>query len=395
VSAVTRPGRVAPIAAVALGVLTIGLTVANVPLDRLAHQPGNALDYLAAVSLEGTGAAVGALLAARRPRNPIGWLLLLIFLTVASPYGQYAILDYRMHHGSLPLGGVAVVLLADWPVWIALIAILLWLFPDGRLPAGRWRPAVAALLTAAVLLGLTATAALALAVAGHRLPVGAAGNLTAQPAGGWAVLTHVTGIALWSSLVIWLIVQVPRYRRAPRERRQQLKWLYGGALVFLVGVVLPPSPWWLSDVGEIMATALPVCIGVAVLKYRLYEIDRIISRVIAYAIITAVPAGVFAGLVVLATQVLPVRTPVAVAASTLVAAALFNPLRRRVQHAVDRRFNRARYDAEAVVADFTARLRHTVDLDMVRGDLVGAVHAAFEPAHVSVWLTAGTGSGRP
>ena len=125
------------------------------------------------------------------------------------------------------------------------------------------------------------------------------------------------------------------------------------------------------------------------LKYRLYDIDRIISRVISYAIITAVLAGVFAGLVLLATVVLPFKTPVAVAAAALAAAALFNPLRRRVQHAVDRRFNRARYDAEAVVAAFTARLRQTVDLDTMRGDLLGVVHEAFQPAHLSVWL-AGT-----
>ena len=134
---------------------------------------------------------------------------------------------------------------------------------------------------------------------------------------------------------------------------------------------------------------LPVCVGVAVLKYRLYDIDRIISRVISYAIITAVLAGVFAGLVLLATVALPVNAPVAVAAATLAAAALFNPLRKRVQHAVDRRFNRARYNAEAIVAAFTARLRQTVDLGTVQGDLVGVVHEAFHPAHVSVWL-AGT-----
>ena len=137
-----------------------------------------------------------------------------------------------------------------------------------------------------------------------------------------------------------------------------------------------------------------MCIGVAVLKYRLYEIDRIISRVISYAIITAVLAGVFAGVVVLATEALPFKTPVAVAASTLVAAALFNPLRRRVQHMVDRRFNRARYDAEAVVAAFTARLRQTVDVDTLQGDLTDVVHRAFQPAHVSVWLTPGP-SGEP
>ena len=116
---------------------------------------------------------------------------------------------------------------------------------------------------------------------------------------------------------------------------------------------------------------------------------RIISRVISYAIITAILGGIFAGLVVLTTQVFPFKTPVAVAASTLVAAALFNPLRRRVQQAVDRRFNRAHYNAEAVVAAFTMRLRQTVDLDVVRADLVDAVQQAFEPAHVSVWLAAG------
>jgi hypothetical protein len=141
-----------------------------------------------------------------------------------------------------------------------------------------------------------------------------------------------------------------------------------------------------NDLGELAAAAFPVCIGVAVLKYRLYEIDRIISRVISYAVITAVLAGVFAGLVLLATVVLPFKTPVAVAAATLAAAALFNPLRKRVQHAVDRRFNRARYDAEAIVAAFSGRLRRTIDLDTIRGDLVGVVHEAFQPAYVSVWL---------
>jgi hypothetical protein len=243
-----------------------------------------------------------------------------------------------------------------------------------------------AVLSAGIVLGLAATAVGYLAVAGQAMPVDAAGNLTAKPAGPWQVVAPVLVIGLGASLITWLIVQVARYRRMTRERRQQLKWLCGGAVVFLIGVVLPSSPPWLNDLAETLAMALPVCIGVAVLKYRLYEIDRIISRVIAYAIIRAVPAGVFAGLVVLTTQVLPVRTPVAVAASTLVAAALFNPLRRRVQHAVDRRFNRAHYDAEEILAVFTGRLRQTVDLGTVQGDLVTAVHRAFEPAHVPVWL---------
>ena len=133
---------------------------------------------------------------------------------------------------------------------------------------------------------------------------------------------------------------------------------------------------------------LLVCIAIAVLKYRLYDIDRIISRVISYLIITAVLAGVFAALVLFATGVLPVKAPVSVAAATLAAAALFNPLRRRVQHAVDRRFNRTRYNAEMVVASFTARLRQTVDLDTMQAELLSTVHHAFQPAHVSIWSAA-------
>jgi hypothetical protein len=133
--------------------------------------------------------------------------------------------------------------------------------------------------------------------------------------------------------------------------------------------------------------ALPVGIGVGILKYRLYEIDRIISRTLAYALVTGLLVGVYAGLVLLATDVLALASPVAVAASTLVAAALFSPLRRRVQQVVDRRFNRARYDADKTVTAFAARLKDAVDLDTVRDDLSSVVHQALEPAHVSVWIS--------
>jgi len=132
---------------------------------------------------------------------------------------------------------------------------------------------------------------------------------------------------------------------------------------------------------------LPVSIGVAVLKYRLFDIDRIISRTLAYASVTGLLVGLYAGLVLLATQVLQVHTPVAVAAATLAAAALFNPVRRRVQLRVDRRFNRARYDADQMVAVFAARLKDTVDLDSVRDDLASVASQALEPAHVSVWIS--------
>jgi hypothetical protein len=147
-----------------------------------------------------------------------------------------------------------------------------------------------------------------------------------------------------------------------------------------------------SVVGEILGiglAALPVGIGVGILKYRLYEIDRIISRTLAYAIVTGLLVGIYAGLVLLATQVLQFHSSVAVAISTLTAAALFNPLRRRVQHAVDHRFNRARYDADQTVTAFAARLKDAVDLDSVRADLAAVVENALEPAHVSVWIRAG------
>ena len=132
--------------------------------------------------------------------------------------------------------------------------------------------------------------------------------------------------------------------------------------------------------------AIPLSIGVAVLRYRLFDIDRIVSRTLAYAIVTGLLVGVYAGIVLLATDVVSINAPVAVAASTLAAAALFNPLRRRVQRVVDRRFNRARYDADKTVAAFTVRLKDAVDLDSVRDDLLSAVQQALEPAHLSVWL---------
>jgi hypothetical protein len=189
--------------------------------------------------------------------------------------------------------------------------------------------------------------------------------------------------------------QVFSWRRSVGDRRQQLKWLMAGAVIGLVGVMLivfgPPndqlSGRFARDLAFVALGALPVSIGVGILKYRLYEIDRIISRTLAYAIVTGLLVGVYAGLVLLATQVFRVHTPVAVAASTLAAAALFNPVRRRVQQDVDRRFNRARYDADQTVAAFAARLKDAVDLDSVRDDLAGVVHQALEPAHVSVWIS--------
>jgi hypothetical protein len=159
----------------------------------------------------------------------------------------------------------------------------------------------------------------------------------------------------------------------------------------VLAVVFVASIWVNSAAVNILQSLAFVClwtaIAVAVLKYRLYDIDRIISRTLAYTIVTGLLVGVYAGLVLLATHVLSFHSTVAVAASTLAAAALFTPLRRRVQRAVDRRFNRARYDADQTMAAFAARLKDAVDLDAIRDDLAGVVHQALEPAHVSVWIS--------
>jgi len=204
------------------------------------------------------------------------------------------------------------------------------------------------------------------------------------------VLMVAAGLAAVLSLAF-------RYRRAGTAERAQLKWLvYAGVLVvaaILIG--LGPVVWIMGpgNAANNLQNALssgavalvPVAIGVAVLRYRLYDIDRIISRTLAYAIVTGLLIGIYAGLVLLAEQVLGLHSAVAVAAATLIAAGLFNPVRRRVQHRVDRRFNRSGYDAETTVAAFAARLKDAVDLDTVRSDLASVVQTTLEPTQVRVW----------
>jgi hypothetical protein len=204
---------------------------------------------------------------------------------------------------------------------------------------------------------------------------------------GLAGLLGCVVIAVWSLLV--------RARRGTSVERQQIKWLaYAGCLVaatLVPSTILSLSTGTAARIAEgalmVAIVTVPVAVAVAVLKYRLYDIDRVISRTLAYAIVTGLLAGIYAGLVLLATQVFRFHSTVAVAASTLAVAALFNPLRRRVQHVIDRRFNRARYDADRTVAAFAARLKDEVDLDSIRDDLAGAVHQTLEPAHVSVWIS--------
>jgi hypothetical protein len=202
---------VAQAAAVAFGVFTLAVALASVPLDAAARQPGPnglvALAFTAVIMVPAVG--VGTLLAARRPRNPLGWLLLAIFLLAVARAGDYAIIDYRMHHGTLPLGSVAVVLLTIWPVWLVLIAIMLGVFPDGVLPAGRRRRVSVILVTVGLLMAVAATVAGAASVAGHAVVVDATGNLANTTTGLTAALQGLTAIGALTSLVAWLAVQVP------------------------------------------------------------------------------------------------------------------------------------------------------------------------------------------
>jgi hypothetical protein len=326
----------------------------------------------------------GFVLASRRPENPIGWLFLVAGLALglggfANPYALHALI---VDPGSLPAGRLFGWLTNWlWAIPTAMLAFLFLLFPTGRLRSRRWRPAawfvggVFALLAVWLLIGATRLWA-------H--PFTSSSPLTGPNAFVWRLM----GFLISAALLVSVTALVVRFVRSSGEERLQLKWCATAALVLMV--VFVASIWlnWAAvNVAQTLAFLwLWTAIAVAVLKYRLYDIDRIISRTLAYAIVTGVLVGVYVGLVLLATRVLPLSSPVAVAASTLAAAALFSPLRRRVQQVVDRRFNRARYDADQTIAAFAARLNDAVDLDTIRGDLIAVAHRVLEPAHVSVWI---------
>jgi hypothetical protein len=401
-AAAAQPVRLArrlatPRTALVLALLTLAVTVATIVLAVLDHSVsagGGGAPFL----IPGFG-IVGAVVARRQPRNPIGWCMLgaAVFLAGSALASSYSVLDYRHHHARLPLGPVAVLLQPGWAPAIILFALSLVLFPDGRLPSGRWRIPLFALVTSAAVWLAGAYALAADVIVSHDVRIDSTGNLVQgdHPTGNWTwfpVSQAVFFAILAGVAAAWLVGQIPVYRRATGVRRAQLKSLLLGAGTALVGGMLAITQsgsggfYVVGVVGTIGLLGLPIGIGVGILRYRLYEIDRLISRTLSYALLTGLLVGVFVGLVLLTTRVLPFSSPVGVAASTLAAAGLFSPLRVRLQRLVDRRFNRARYDAEATVAVFGARLRNAVDVDTVLDELAAAAGGSLQPAHVSVWV---------
>lgn len=340
--------------------------------------------------------SVGALLAIRRPGNPIGWLFLtcgtgFILAIFATEYvDRHIILD-----ANLPA-----IVLVDWmgtwsltlSVSLAVLGIPL-LFPDGHVPGPRWRP----LAWASAVLLVVGGVAQALIDTSHgyvgRLPNpvgigGFAGDVAKLVTDAYLPAVVVLGLLSIASLI-------SRFRYARDAERQQIKWfLFAG--VFLISAIVIAlattleAAWYAVFVGLAL---LPVAAGVAILRYRLYEIDRLVSRTIAYAALTGglvlVYVVVNLGLTTTALSSVTSGNSVAVAASTLVVAALFTPVRRRVQHVVDRRFDRARYDAERTALEFSTRLRDEVDMGAVTADLDATVRSAVAPTQVTLWLRAG------
>lgn len=346
---------------------------------------------------------VGGLLAARRPRNAVGWICLasgacwtLTFFS--DPYRAYGL----QTHGRPPP-------LSDWINligWVPAVGLLgtflLLLFPTGHLPSRRWRPVawlaggVIAVLHVAITFGPSDPS-------GTMLDVPDAFHVL-RPA---AMALSPLIVLLPLSILVSVASLVARYRRAGVVEREQIRWIvYAGMIVALTyGVTVPaslvfdgpggsvPVPVGILQTLTLMSFAtVPIAVGVAVMRFRLFAIDRLISRTLAYSIVTMLLGCAFAVVLILPSSVLKLRSDPLVALATLVVAVLFRPLRTRVQGWVDRRFHRARYDAEVAIASFMARQREQVDVDALIAGLCDAVEQAMKPEHVSVWMLPGRGS---
>ncbi len=357
---------------------------------------------------------VGALIASRRPHNPIGWILLVdgllwMLLDTLDYYGTYGVAK----PGSVPFP-VAIASLSNW-LWVPAVGLLgtyvFLLFPDGRLPTRRWRPL--AWLSGAVMVLLSIGGILKPGPLGNLELLKGVQNPFGLEAARWLseaalVVLPLLALCIFTSALSLVL----RYRRSGGEEREQIKWIaFAGSFlgmlylaVISVGLVVrlvsgPEAPfvgdrsWWgllLEYLLVLSFAAVPVAIGFAVLKYRLYAIDVIINRTLVYGSLTAMLVALYFGGIVVLQRLFVVLTgeksTLAVVASTLLIAALFTPLRRRIQSFIDRRFYRSKYDARKTLEAFSAKLRDETDLDTLRDDLVGVVRETMQPAHVSLWL---------
>jgi hypothetical protein len=278
-----------------------------------------------------------------------------------------------------------------------LLPLAIALFPDGALPRkwhwAFWLYAADGLLFLGITFSLDVTGVLA-----RHMTLNTSGELAVfedASRNRWERLSTHVALPIYVVLATVLLAsQIAAYRHSKGDRRAQLKWLMVGGAIAVVSVVVSltlsnseqPIVRAVANFGFVGVLALPVSLCVGILKYRLYEIDRLISRTLSYAIVTGLLAGVYVGMIALTTRLIPLSSSVGVAASTLVSVGLFTPVRRRVQHGVDRRFNRTRYDAEAMVAIFSNRLRDAVQLETVRADLLNVVSSALEPSYLSLWI---------
>jgi hypothetical protein len=346
---------------------------------------------------------VGAIIASRRSHNPIGWLLCAVGLVfgVALFASEYAIYSLLVASGSLPAGEAVALGNPLWVLGFNLIVLMLILFPTGQLPSTRWRWVVYLYLTLA-LAEVVAMLFLPGPLEGLDLienPLGIEGlPIGRKPVQG---LVFTGGLVASGTLIL-------RLRRGSWVERQQIKWLAYAAVAATGGSILTYTPpeaigsRWVTSVGyvllELGVLGIPISIGIAILRYRLYEIDTLINRTLVYGTLTATLAAVYFGGVAITQALFRALTgqqeqpQLAVVVSTLVIAALFNPLRRRIQGFIDRRFYRRKYDAVKTLETFSTKLRDETDLDALSDDLVGVVRETMQPAHVSLWLRPDTDS---
>jgi hypothetical protein len=331
-------------------------------------------------------ATIGLVMALRRPANPIGWLFAASGLawSVTIPFDPW-VTQLILDHRPLPLAAQVGALVGEfnWAPAIAFgITLPALLVPDGRLRSPRWRPVVAAAVAGPVL-GMLGSSFLPGKLEETVVPIDNPFGRTGV-VGTVAAVVGFTGLGLWFiSMLAALVSLVLRFRASRGTERQQLRWVVAGATGAVAGLVVGIAGVELTYPAVL---CLPVGVAVAVLRYRLWDLDRLVSRTVTYALVTALLVVPYLLILPAATRLAGGSGSLAVAAATLAAAALFQPLRRRVQDLVDRRFNRRRYDAARTVDGFAQRLRDQVDLDALHGELLGVVDQTMQPTQASLWL---------